>query len=102
MSPTTGFIFIFIFAIFGVPLKADTPKGAYTQELKPLNPYDIKGDDIDKGGEVSKGIKPFQIWQFFLRRIIQRLECCIFFQDCFSTIFQKVFQLLSFIKVHIF
>ena len=61
MSPTTGFIFIFIFSIFGVPLKADTPKGAYTQELKPLNPYDIKGDDIDKGGEVSKGIKPFQI-----------------------------------------
>ena len=74
MSPTTGFIFIFIFTIFGVPLKADTPKGAYTQELKPLNPYDIKGDDIDKGGEVSKGIKPFQIWQY-LRRIIQRFEC---------------------------
>ena len=69
MSPTTGIIFIFIVAIFGVPLKADTPKGAYTQELKPLNPYDIKGDDIDKGGEVSKGIKPFQIWQF-LRRIL--------------------------------
>ena len=89
MSPTTGFIFIFIFAIFGVPLKADTPKGAYTQELKPLNPYDIKGDDIDKGGEVSKGIKPFQIWQFFLRRIIQRLECCIFLSRLFFNYLSK-------------
>lgn len=36
---------------------ADPPKGAYIQKVAPLNPYDIKGDDIDKGGEVSKGIR---------------------------------------------
>ena len=34
---------------------SELPKGAYVQKLAPLNPYDIKGDDIDKGGEVSKG-----------------------------------------------
>ena len=33
----------------------DPPDGAYIQKIKPLNPYDIRGDDIDKGGEVSKG-----------------------------------------------
>ena len=26
-----------------------------TEKLKPENPYDIVGDDIDKGGSVSKG-----------------------------------------------
>ena len=26
-----------------------------TEKLKPANPYDIVGDDIDKGGAVSKG-----------------------------------------------
>ena len=83
MSPATGFIFIFIFAIFGVPLKADTPKGAYTQELKPLNPYDIKGDDIDKGGEVSKGIKPFQIWQFFSEKVNSKTCMLIFLSRLF-------------------
>ena len=59
MRPTTRIV-IFICAIFNFGLAAsDTPKGAYIQKLNPLNPYDIKGDDIDKGGEVSKGESKF-------------------------------------------
>ena len=46
---------------------ADPPKGAYIQKLAPLNPYDIKGDDIDKGGEVSKG--------FTICHILKTLFC---------------------------
>ena len=45
---------VFILGILGL-VNSDPPKGAYIQKLNPLNPYDIKGDDIDKGGEVSKG-----------------------------------------------
>jgi hypothetical protein len=33
---------------------SSAPKGAYIEKLNPQNPYDIEGDDIDKGGEVSK------------------------------------------------
>ena len=36
---------------------SDPPKGAYVHKLEPLNPYDIRGDDIDKGGEVSKACR---------------------------------------------
>ena len=32
------------------------PAGEYPRvALKPSNPYDIEGEEIDKGGEVSKG-----------------------------------------------
>ena len=54
MMPTTGIIFICAIFDFGLAA-AEAPKGAYIQKLNPLNPYDIKGDDIDKGGEVTKG-----------------------------------------------
>ena len=33
------------------------PKGAYIQPLHPKNPFDIKGDDVDKGGEVTKACR---------------------------------------------
>ena len=33
------------------------PKGAYIQPLHPQNPFDIKGDDIDKGGDVTKACR---------------------------------------------
>ena len=53
MSPLARIILIC--SIFKFGLADEPPKGAYVQKLKKLNPYDIKGDDIDKGGEVSKG-----------------------------------------------
>ncbi len=64
---------------------ADPPKGAYIQKLAPLNPYDIKGDDIDKGGEVSKG--------FTICHILKTLFCiacpfeCPPFRRPFSTLY---------------
>ena len=33
------------------------PKGAYIQQLHPQNPFDIKGDDVDKGGDVTKACR---------------------------------------------
>ena len=33
------------------------PKGAYIQQLHPKNPFDIKGDDVDKGGDVTKACR---------------------------------------------
>ena len=33
------------------------PAGAYVQSLHPQNPFDIKGDDIDKGGDVTKACR---------------------------------------------
>lgn len=52
---------VIIGCFYQLIIAGDPPKGAYIQKLNPLNPYDIKGDDIDKGGEVSKGTDVFNI-----------------------------------------
>ena len=48
-------VFVLSEILIMATLAADPPEGAYIKKIKPLNPYDIRGDDIDKGGEVSKG-----------------------------------------------
>jgi predicted nucleic acid-binding Zn-ribbon protein len=78
MSPLARIILIC--SIFKFGLADEPPKGAYVQKLKKLNPYDIKGDDIDKGGEVSKACRydeaewsdcdPFELIRFRTLRLV--------------------------------
>lgn len=66
--------------------QSDPPKGAYIQKLKPLNAYDIRGDDIDKGGEVSKACRydeaewsdcdPFEMIRYRTLRLISGGRQC--------------------------
>ena len=56
------------------------PKGAYIQPLHPKNPFDIKGDDVDKGGEVTKACRyddppwsdcdPFELIRYRTLRLV--------------------------------
>ena len=65
---------------------SDLPKDAIVNKLKPLNPYDIKGDDIDKGGEVSKACRyddaewsdcdPFEMIRYRTLRLISGGRQC--------------------------
>ena len=41
---------LILFAILLHFCSSEAPKGAYTHKLEPQNQYDIRGDDIDKGG----------------------------------------------------
>jgi len=41
---------LILFAILLHFCASEAPKGAYTHKLEPQNQYDIRGDDIDKGG----------------------------------------------------
>jgi len=62
------------------------PKGAYVQQLHPQNPFDIKGDDVDEGGDVTKacryddpawsGCDPFELNQYRTLRLVSGGRQC--------------------------
>ena len=62
------------------------PKGAYVQQLHPKNPFDIKGDDVDKGGDVTKACRydepawsdcdPFELIRFRTLRLVSGGRQC--------------------------
>ena len=65
---------------------AAPPKGAYIQPLHPKNPFDIKGDDIDKGGDVTKACRyddppwsdcdPFELTRYRTLRLVSGGRQC--------------------------
>jgi len=62
------------------------PKGAYVQQLHPQNPFDIKGDDVDKGGDVTKACRyddppwsdcdPFELNRYRILRLVSGGRQC--------------------------
>jgi len=62
------------------------PKGAYIQQLHPQNPFDIKGDDVDKGGDVTKACRydepawsdcdPFELTRYRTLRLVSGGRQC--------------------------
>ena len=62
------------------------PKGAYIQQLHPKNPFDIKGDDVDKGGDVTKACRydepawsdcdPFELIRYRTLRLVSGGRQC--------------------------
>ena len=62
------------------------PTGAYVQQLHPQNPFDIKGDDVDKGGDVTKACRyddppwsdcdPFQLIRYRTLRLVSGGRQC--------------------------
>ena len=62
------------------------PKGAFIQQLHPQNPFDIKGDDVDKGGDVTKACRydepawsdcdPFELIRYRTLRLVSGGRQC--------------------------
>ena len=62
------------------------PKGAFVQTLHPKNPFDIKGDDTDKGGDVTKACRyddppwsdcdPFELIRYRTLRLVSGGRQC--------------------------
>ena len=62
------------------------PKGAFIQTLHPKNPFDIRGDDIDKGGDVTKACRyddppwsdcdPFELIRYRTLRLVSGGRQC--------------------------
>lgn len=77
---------LFVFLSISLCQGGEPPKGAYVEKLKPQNPYDIEGNDIDKGGSASKACRyddakwsdcdPFEMIRFRTLRLVSGGRQC--------------------------